>query len=477
MNTVTVTAPCGILTGSRTEWGCEFLGIPYGRADRFAPPEPVSWQGERSCRSYGSKSMQPAVLGPQPADSTWSILGSEDCLNLNVWTPAVSPECPLPVVIYVHGGAFQVGSNSQPERSGDRFIEDHPMIFVSVNYRLGVLGFLPGEKGTGSYNNAMRDLLLAFRWVWENIAAFGGDAEDITLFGISAGAKAIASLMTLPEVRRHCRKLVLESGAFQAFRGRETADFVQDRLLKELPDGADLMELPAEELVLAQAKLSDRAGYVGFYGPVYDEELFHEDWKSRWNDEGGWGGSALLGSELWELAPLGRTLAAQAPERQEETLRDLFGSSRGMAREAFSRLTGPADARWGRVLSDFVYRSPLDAMAGWLLEEGSRVWCYSMEYLPATHGQGFGLLMGQWEDAGRFPDEERRQGARELSERMRRAVRTFILTGQPSEDGSWPLWDRKWKMIWNFPPSVRESDTGSLSPYPESTYTVSKEEN
>ncbi len=276
-----VSTDCGLVRGKRTDAGYAFLGIPFGRAERFCPPEPVTWEGVRDCLEYGPAAPQPDRQGAWPEGVPFSWNGSEEeGLNLNIWTKSTEKDANLPVVIYIYGGAFQVGSNSMPSRAGDLFMEDREMVFVAVNYRVGVLGFLemgeiePSLRGSG--NNGIRDLLLAIDWVRRNIRSFGGSPERIALFGISAGAKSIASLLTLPQIQECCSQVVLESGAMQAFRTEYTARAVARDFLKFLPADTSPRDLKLGELLRCQAEFCGRAGATCFFGPVLTEP-FAED--------------------------------------------------------------------------------------------------------------------------------------------------------------------------------------------------------
>ena len=155
-----------------------FRGIPYAKAERFGKPQPYSWEGVLDCSAFGKKAIQVYDGGApwQPKQERWEF--DEDCLNLNIYTPNV--EGKLPVVIYIHGGAFQDGSNQR--RSGEGMIRNHNFLYVSVNYRLGVLGYLYlgrllGEEYQHTGNLGTLDQLAAVEWIYENIAAFGGDPE------------------------------------------------------------------------------------------------------------------------------------------------------------------------------------------------------------------------------------------------------------------------------------------------------------
>lgn len=436
---VTVQTTSGPVTGSA---GYQFLGIPYGTAKRFQTARQAAWSTPKDCTKYGNMALQPNFLGKKPPQIGLKIAGSEDCLNLNIWTPSIDAGSKLPVVIYVHGGAFQTGSNCDPERRGDRFARDTPMMFVSVNYRLGVLGGLYladllGEEYRDSGSNSVLDILLAVRWVKDNAAAFGGDPENITLMGISAGAKGIGALMTLEESGSLFSKVILESGAVQAFRSRDAAKELRDRYMTYL-EGASLQELlslPAEKLIEAQAKFCDRNGSVAFFGPVLDGVIFQDEWLTRWENGRVWKGKALIGSGFHEM----RDLAEQPDfcENPVPVLQDLFGGNADTVCKFHD-----SGVSWTRTLSDAMYRSASDRLAARLTANGDDVWVYSFDFPPARHGMGFHFMMRQESAPFCQVPEQELPDARRTAELMNRCARNFIACGDPDS-----LHDLGWQTI------------------------------
>ena len=194
-------------------------GIPYAAPPtgelRWRAPQPVTpWQDVRQADCFSCASWQ---------DITWCReLGggdpgnfSEDCLYLNVWAPAVRHE-PLPVMVWLHGGGYTIGAGSLPPYDGQALAK-RGAIVVTVNYRLGHLGFfahpaLEGEEAECIHNFALLDQIAALRWVQDNIAAFGGDTQNVTLFGESAGARSVLSLMASPLAKGLFHKAIIQSG-------------------------------------------------------------------------------------------------------------------------------------------------------------------------------------------------------------------------------------------------------------------------
>lgn len=207
-----------VLPGSST---CVFRGIPYAAPPvgdlRWRPPQPApAWKGVRQAAEFGPRAVQPAIF----ADMIFlEKEASEDCLYLNVWTPAAGPGGRLPVLVYFHGGGFAAGSGSEPRYSGEHFAR-LGVITVTVNYRLGVLGFLSHPELTAespagaSGNYGLLDQAAALAWVRENIAAFGGDPAMVTIGGESAGSFSVSALMASPLSKDLFCGAIGQSGAF-----------------------------------------------------------------------------------------------------------------------------------------------------------------------------------------------------------------------------------------------------------------------
>jgi len=192
-----------------------YKGIPYAAAPvgdlRWKPPQPPKpWKGIRLAKSFPSMCPQmPLIPGPQ----------SEDCLGLNVWSPAHSPTEKLPVMVWIHGGGFSIGASSQSAYDGEP-LASQGVVLVTINYRLGVFGFLAHpaldqESPQGiSGNYGLLDMVAALQWVKRNINAFGGDPGNVTIFGESAGGTAVCLLMVMPQADSLFQKVISESAAW-----------------------------------------------------------------------------------------------------------------------------------------------------------------------------------------------------------------------------------------------------------------------
>ena len=217
----------GIYEGVRSEEGFAlFRGIRYGTAARFCPPEEIRpFEGVKVCDTYGPAAPQPPFdMNDETGHPKRIMPGypyppetSEDCLYLNITTPADSPEDRLPVMFYIHGGGAQTWYGSCYEYRGDG-LASHGAVVVTIHYRLNIFGFLThpelaeesGHDASGNYG--VMDQLLALRWVKENIAGFGGDPERILIFGQSAGARCVQMLLGMPMARGLFRRAAMHSG-------------------------------------------------------------------------------------------------------------------------------------------------------------------------------------------------------------------------------------------------------------------------
>ena len=204
-----------------------YKGIPYAAPPvgdlRWKQPQPVQpWEGVKKCDRFGAASLQG---GQTEGSFYWKEFYqdgnpemSEDCLYLNVWTPAAGKkDSRLPVMVWIHGGAFQNGFGHEIEFDGDAYAKKG-VILVTLNYRLGMCGFLAHplltaeNAGKGSGNYGLFDQLAALKWVKRNIAAFGGDPDNVTLFGQSAGAGSVQALISSPMAKGYIQRAIIQSG-------------------------------------------------------------------------------------------------------------------------------------------------------------------------------------------------------------------------------------------------------------------------
>ncbi len=271
-NSLTVKTSAGKVAGKWSADGSvrEFLGIPYAAPPvgplRWQPPQPAAkWHGVRQMTNFGPRCMQ----APLYKDMVFRDSGpSEDCLTLNVWTPAKNKHAKLPVMVWIYGGGFATGGTSEARQDGEHLAAHKGVLIVSMNYRLGVFGFfaLPALMQESAHNAAgnygLMDQRAALQWVQRNIAAFGGDPKSVTLFGESAGSISVSAQMASPQSQGLFARAMGESGGVFIAGGFATAQVQaqQDAAFMHKAFGTDdlarLRAVNASDLLKATAQPS-----------------------------------------------------------------------------------------------------------------------------------------------------------------------------------------------------------------------------
>ena len=272
----------GVVEGKEDGAVHSFLGIPYAAPPvgdlRWKPPVAAAkWTGVRKATDFGPHCMQGKVFGDMNFRDSG---GSEDCLSLNVWVPAKPSAAKLPVMVWIYGGGFVAGTTSEARQDGTHLAQQG-VIVVSMNYRLGIFGFLvhpelakeSGRNAAGNYG--LLDQLAALQWVHENIAAFGGDPGNVTIFGESAGSFSVSVQMASPLAKGLFQKAIGESGAaffsgglsFEPLSVREEKDAKSVSAKLGVSTLAELRAVPAEKLL----EVFGKPGPDGFaFGPDVD---------------------------------------------------------------------------------------------------------------------------------------------------------------------------------------------------------------
>lgn len=277
MSEVLVRTRFGLVEGVREGGVCVWKGIPYAAPPvhslRFRPPhKPESWAGVREAKGFGPASLQsesPSMkfLGDSP------VYQDEDCLYLNIWSPGADDKR-RPVMAWIHGGSFNYGSGSSHMYDGRFFAEHGDVVVVTMNYRLGVFGFLylgdvDDERYRDSANCGLLDQVAALKWVHGNIEAFGGDPNNVTIFGESAGAVSVGNLLSMPSAKGLFHKAILQSGTARSNVTIEKAATMTEELLSRLQldkeSVSTLETIPAETILEAAEMFPRRA-----FGPVGD---------------------------------------------------------------------------------------------------------------------------------------------------------------------------------------------------------------
>ena len=349
--------PLGVPAAGPTGVRC-FKGIPYARPPvghlRWRPPHPVApWSGVRSADAFGPNAMQGVVfsdIDPRPQGV------SEDCLYLNIWTPALPPEKTLPVMVWIHGGGFVVGSGAEPRYDGTN-LASKGIVVVTLNHRLNALGFLAHPELTAespvraSGNYGLLDLVAALAWVRRNISAFGGDPDQVTIAGESAGSEAVSALMASPLARGLFHRAIAESGALfptpsRAPASLDDAERTGREFMRHAGAGslAELRSMPAEQILEASPGLGFRPLVDGHFLPRSPAAIFAEGAQSDvpllagWNKDEGFNFTLLPGAD--NDRPYPELVGEIFAERSQEALGHYPGGGRKRDRTAARALGG-----------------------------------------------------------------------------------------------------------------------------------------
>jgi para-nitrobenzyl esterase len=474
----TVDTGAGRLEGALEQGVHAFKGIPYAAPPvgelRLQPPaRPTQWEGVRPAHDYGE------VVIQQPMPGIFGELGTpqnpagDDCLNLNVWTPDPGA-AGLPVLVWIHGGAFYAGSGIDDVYNGAAFARDG-VVAVSINYRLGVQGFwnlaehFPQLKDSG--NLGMLDQIAALEWVQENIAAFGGDPAQVTIAGESAGGMSVTTLMAMPRAAGLFRRAVPQSGAGHNGISAPTASMIAGHMLDMLgvrPGDLDaLAAVPADVLLQTQVKLGDELSATrdpGRFGeaaasamafqPTYGTDLLPE----RPVDAIAAGASAdvalLLGTTKEEaLIFLVEFQEMFSEELVDATMQAVFGPAGRSGAEALERYrTNRPDAAMHELVAavetDRMFTVPALRLADAKVRHDPDVWLYRFDWRTPIRDGAFGahhfaevpFVFDQLDNPqarGFLGDAP----PRELADAMHGAWVAFASNGDPNHDGL-PPWPR-----------------------------------
>jgi para-nitrobenzyl esterase len=259
-----------------------FKGIPYGAstagANRFMPPQPPApWSEVRDATLLGNRAPQTDATGfmEEEVVALDRTAQSEDCLRLNIWTAGIGDGMRRPVMLWCHGGGFTGGSGGNVRYDGTELAKKHGVVLVTINHRLNAFGFLylaklGGEKYADSGNVGMLDIVAALNWVKDNVAAFGGDPGNVTIFGQSGGGSKVTTAMAMPQAAGRFHRVIAESGVMLKAIAPEEGTQIATKIMAQLglqPNQVDqLQQLPFQKIIAALGPM----GPAGRFGPVLD---------------------------------------------------------------------------------------------------------------------------------------------------------------------------------------------------------------
>ncbi|MBN1692628.1 MAG: carboxylesterase/lipase family protein [Dehalococcoidales bacterium] len=471
-----VATKSGKIEGKFENGLCIFRGIPYAAPPvgelRWMSPQPVKkWDGVRDATKFGA--IAPQTVMPIPGFDQAPQPQSEDCLYLNVWTPGIDNKR-RPVMVWIHGGAFTIGSGSEIMYDTGILPRRGNVVMVSMNYRLGTLGFLRFKDVTGGKipatgNEGLLDQVAALKWVKDNIAAFGGDPGNITVFGESAGAMSIGSLMAMPAAKGLFHKGILESGSGDFAISLEDADangriFLETAGIKE-NDVKALRALTSPQLLEIEKKMiAGRLGRgknpeVTFTVPVIDKEIIPEDINKLARQGYSKEIMTLVGTNLneWKLFTMMEPGFDQIDEAgvinrlskvmSANDVKTLVTAYRQIRSKRGAPIT-PAEI-FTAIFGDFMFRMPGIKLVK--AQQANKQAAYSYLFtwkspamggvLGACHGLEISFVFGTLNDmfSGTGPEADK------LAECMQDAWIALARTGDPSCEsiGKWPVYGSK----------------------------------
>lgn len=472
-----IDTPLGKMRGIENDDLGAFLGIRYAEpptgARRFRAPVPVApWDDV-----YDAQRPGPAAIQPAPTGSFWSLPAqrietSEDCLSLNVHTPAAD-DAARPVMVWIHGGSYTTGSGAAYD--GQFLARRGNVVVVTVNYRLGVLGFAPldhlDESYAGSGNNGIRDQIAALEWVRDHIHAFGGDPGNVTIFGESAGGGSVAALLAAPAADGLYHRAIIQSGGVE-FGPADGTGQLTDRVITHLggqpgPEGLDrLLTASADEILAAQLAgpaaagrprpfiLTSRRVSATSSSPAVDGVVITRTPVDAVRERGRRGVPLIIGTNRHEGTLFGAMMPTEGYD--EAAVHDAFAESGVDADAAVAayRAFRPDGTPRQMILdawTDGLFRAGSLRLAEAVAAEGLPAWVYMLTWetdsfdgqLGATHALDLPLLWEWHRQEGWANFLGTPPWPIHLSEVMQRTWAAFAHAADPNHDGlpDWPVYE------------------------------------
>ncbi|MFZ4719563.1 MAG: carboxylesterase/lipase family protein [Ilumatobacteraceae bacterium] len=484
----------GLVRGDTSEGVHRFLGVPYAEppvgALRYGPPQRrAAWDGELDATAFGAVCIQAPMPGTFGEIGTPSNPSGDDCLNLNVWTPDPAASG-LPVLVWIHGGAFYAGSGIDPVYDGTAFARDG-VVCVTINYRLGAQGFahfadhFPQLADSG--NAGLLDQIAALEWVRDNIAAFGGDPTNVTIAGESAGGMSVGCLLASPRAKGLFHRAIAESGAAHNGLSAGTASMIAGHILAEVgvaPGDLDaLLAVSPDDMLAAQVRLNDELAQTR------DGSRFGEAAASAMLLQPTYGTSVLPQRPIDAIAAgAAAGVDVMIGTTREETLifivdlKDIFNEA--LVEATLDATMGAAGRSGAQVLdvyrrnrpgavphelaaaaeTDRMFRLPAIRLAEAQIAHNPNVWMYQFDWRSTARGGEFGAchFLEVPFAFDRIDNDEARGIAGDppqaLADIVHAAWVSFVSTGNPNHDGlpAWAPYDAGTRStaVFDLPPRV-----------------------
>ena len=454
-----VKTKCGNVRGYYFDGNYIFKGIPYAQARRFhAPEEKPCWEGNRDATNYGYVS--PLLHYEKPASELFFThrywVEGEDCLNLNIWTTDLEPEKLKPVFFWIHGGGFSDGSSIEGEcYDGSDLTKAADCVFVSVNHRLNIFGYLDfsdfGEEYENSGNNGMLDLIAALRWVKDNISAFGGDPSCVTICGQSGGGGKVTALLQMPQADGLYHRAIILSGEVATHDAEvlgSARDCVEAMLeVLHLKDVHEMEQVPfrlvADAYNQVMPSVAAQKKNIGCM-PIRNRYFAGNPLRVNWRQET-IHVPLIIGacySEFLSFDGRGINKSALSEEDGRKIIEEKVGEVAAQELiQAFRKAypdRNPADI----LFADWLFRAPTSRHAKLRAAQGGKVYSYQfVTDFPmeggrgAWHGADLPFLMHNSQHFPLFQIPE----ADEIQDRIAAALSAFMRTGNPNCDAV-PAW-------------------------------------
>jgi para-nitrobenzyl esterase len=490
-NRAIVNTKYGKLEGSFENGMYVFKGIPYAKQPvgdlRWLPPQTSNnWDGVKPAKNYGKISPQnvmPLAANMPGMPDFSQAFQDEGCLYMNIWTLGLD-DAKRPVIFWIHGGAFIIGAGNEPFLENGALVKRGDIVLVSINYRMGAFGFMNLKEITGGKipatgNEGLLDQIIALDWVQENIVAFGGNPDNITVAGFSAGGMSIGDLLSMPKARGKFCKTINRSGSTNTVTPLENAIEGAEQFLKLLnvnpQDTVALRNLSTKQLLDAQEKLGvimrENRGAITPFAPVVDGDVMPE-----YPIEAIKKGSAkniivMAGNTLDELKistgmdPAMRNLDEASLLNRVKVLvpQDMATGLVEVYREVLKKRgsSGSPMDILGTISTDMMFRIPTIRLVEAQRDNGMPAYNYLFTYkspamggmLGAMHGLDnpflFGALDKDFTGSG--------EGQQDLALKMQDSCIAFVHTGDPSckTAGKWPVYGKdRQTMVWDVNPHV-----------------------